>query len=750
MKKTVSYIIFTAMLILQLGGCGTEETGPEETEPAYTGTLDGQAVMDLAAQDNSLDAYSAVVNAPLRVEQPKGAINGGGERIFLEASRACFFKKHLFEDVDCWDEIAFVTSEGEAGSAHFSWEEQLWDVAPVAGTDHYATFDRERKGDGESYRYFLTERDEDHKPLREIPLDFLDGADLFEALPVYYALERSGAVHMVWYSGEGRMYQYKLVSPEGESLAEYDQTGFSELVPLYDGRVAFSVSVEIEDEERPGFSQKTLYYMDAGAGGPLLLSDPTTLLNEDYIHYITLFDDSTLLYANYNGVYRSGLSGEDPELLYRWENHGIIMPLVRAMQADGEGRVSLIYQNSGGDACYLCLEPTAEEVEILQLTLAVSPNRKQACQRLAAEFNRQYPGCHIELKDNYDATALLTELGAGKGPVLVDTSLTGFEEKEKLWEPLDTVLGQLGITEELNPSVLEAGKINGTLYGVVTDFGLQTLATALPGIEGWNYDEFLQCIEGRPELEAIFNFYGKDYRSYFIVDLLSHGIDDAYFMDAGETSFGSSGFHRVLELAEKYCINEEGVMPGGLMLEGKVLCNRVTINKPEQLAAYRICYGGNACFVGYPTKEGSTHFIYSASPLALRRTATAEEKAAAAAFLSFCLSYEGQIQASRDVNFGLSVRRDVLEEQIAAMDEWTDVFVPGFDQVKVGDDLDVERDREALLDMIDSARTGGYLPAELENILYEELDSYFSGTITEDMLIDHLENRVGLYLDERK
>ena len=53
--------------------------------------------------------------------------------------------------------------------------------------------------------------------------------------------------------------------------------------------------------------------------------------------------------------------------------------------------------------------------------------------------------------------------------------------------------------------------------------------------------------------------------------------------------------------------------------------------------------------------------------LSIRRSATKEEKEAAAAFIALCLSYEGQSQAAKESNFRLSVRGDVLEEQIAAM-----------------------------------------------------------------------------------
>ena len=49
-------------------------------------------------------------------------------------------------------------------------------------------------------------------------------------------------------------------------------------------------------------------------------------------------------------------------------------------------------------------------MELCEITLAVSD--ASSYQRLVAEFNKRYPTCHIELKDDYDRTALLTELTA--------------------------------------------------------------------------------------------------------------------------------------------------------------------------------------------------------------------------------------------------------------------------------------------------------------------------------------------------
>ena len=757
MKKAINNIILAVMFVGLLSGCGegagtpdisqgTESSGAsdviqdvseadsQEISVGAGGILDPSAVLNLSMKDNSLDAYSAVERAALQPEKLENE-GGGMERSVLGVTGAYHFKKHVLSTAaESWDEVLFVTGEGKANSERYEVKDQLWGIGQVVGTDHYVVFSVRVQEDGE-YQYFLTERDENHEYLREVPLDFLSG-ELDEVLAGLsdFLVDETGRVHMLW-------NKYMLLSQEGEILGEYSpEDGYiKKLVPLYDGRIAF----EVEAEGVEGGI--ILQYIDEETHSPVTLA---TLKKDAFC--FTLLDEDTLLYADREGVHRSGLSGENPEVIYCWTNHGVIAHGVSALQADEEGRITLIYSDSENHN-YLSLEPTTEEVEICEITIAVPPYRMSSYRPMVVEFNKRYPRYHVELKSDYDETALLTELTAGKGPVLIDTLLTGFEEQEQQWEPLDAIMEQLGITEELLPSVLDMGRIHGALYGVVTDFRLRTLITGDSTLKDWDYDAFLQCVEGKPDLEAIFDFYGGDYGTYFITSFLSHGIDDTYLLDA-ETrtlNFDSSDFRRALELAKKYCVREEGVSPGTSLLEGKVLCNELTISKPEDFAAYRICYGENANYIGYPTKNGAAHFMESGSnPLAIRRTATEEEKEAAIAFISVCLSYEGQIQASRDLNYGLSVRKDVLEEQIAAMTEDTVVDTHGFGRIVLGDDLNIEQDRTALLDMVDKARPLRYFPMELMNIMSEELEQYFSDTITEELTIDHLKSRVGLYLEE--
>ena len=779
MKKVLSHILLTVLLVVHLSACGADEkeasgspdavqgaggldgldtggeqgavlSGGQEISVSSESILDPSAISSLAGKDNSLDLFSAAARVPLQTEKPENAIEGGGAGSCLAASGAYHFKIHLFQSsAENWDELIFVTAEGKAGSQRFPRENQLYDIGSAAGTDHYVTLGAEARADGEGDRCFLTEWDENHEMFREFPLDFMGGdfSEVWGSL-LGFAADKSGAAHLIRYSEKGPL-QYLLVSQEGDILAECIPKGgnyMRELVPLYDGRVAL---LSIASGSSGGMA---LEYMDTETGRLVKLADWDS---PEGIWYATLLDEETLMYADKEGIYRSGLSGKNPELLYRWINHGIIAHGVSAMQADEEGRIALIYSDSENEN-YLCLEPTTEDVAICEITMGAGSGAMESYKWAVAEFNKRYPSCHIELVEyGYQDTTLLTQLTAGKGPVLIDTSRVNFEDLEELWEPLDTVMEQLGVMEELQPAVLDLGRLNGTLYGMVRDFELRTMIALDPDLNDWDYDTFFQCVQDRPELEAVSNYYNFDGGGFnHLIGLLDHGLDDNYYLvsdeETGAVYFDSDRFRRFLEMAEKYFTGEGDVLAGSSLLEGRALCNAAYIGSPGHIAAYRIVFGEDAYYVGYPTRNGAAHFKEASSMLSIRRSATKEEKEAAAAFIALCLSYEGQAQAAKDSNFRLSVRGDVLEEQIASMGrEQVHIFNSDIGDVRLGSDLDIERDRKTLLDMIDQARPGRELPLELQDIIYEELVQYFEGGITEDMLTDHLESRVGLYLGER-
>ena len=154
--------------------------------------------------------------------------------------------------------------------------------------------------------------------------------------------------------------------------------------------------------------------------------------------------------------------------------------------------------------------------------------------------------------------------------------------------------------------------------------------------------------------------------------------------------------------------------------------------------------------MGYPSGSGSFAVLESFPPVAIRKNATTEEKEVAIAFIKMLLSYDTQKSMSSDTNFFLSVRSDVLEEQIQSVDSQSYPYVSGFEQRRLGDLADYEKDSKLMYSLIESAHVKRGLSKELSDVLAEEFSLFFNDEIDEKTLIDHLENRVGMYISEKQ
>ena len=409
----------------------------------------------------------------------------------------------------------------------------------------------------------------------------------------------------------------------------------------------------------------------------------------------------------------------------------------------------MIYDSDGVN-WYVSLREVTERSDVTELEFAVSSVRKQTYQIAADEFNKRFPTYHVSVKDDYDEKQLLTKLIAGDGPVLIDSSLTGFEGQEKLWMPLDNLFVQLGLDGELMEEAMKLGELDGRLYGVVSNFWIQTVVTKAKKSGHWDYEEFMDYVREKP-IDAIFNYDAGNKGLTLFTELFNHGLGDNYYLDVdlGGKSFEGREFQGLLDLAGKY-FGSEGLRPEDERLwpEGGALCYRVTITKPEDLEAFRLFYGEDAFFVGYPSREGEGHYLCSVSPLTVRKTAGVKEKAAALTFIRYLLSEEVQKEASKDLNFFLSVRKDVLDFQIRGMKGGTTVYSAGYPAIKIKEKPDYEWTERVLHELLDHSTPRKTFPKELRDIVIGELEEYLDGGITRDALVDHLKNRVGLYLSE--
>ncbi|MCI9071208.1 MAG: carbohydrate ABC transporter substrate-binding protein [Lachnospiraceae bacterium] len=774
MRRRIKLLLLWMLATAFLHGCGGENHTGEGQEVSgangeFTSEEPSASGEDLFFQellleeetwrDNSLDAYSATASFPLKPQEV--GIVGGAREYALGSTCGAVFKKHLFESLEeCWDELKTVTDQGGENSVRLAFRDdthnQAWGIGSIMGSDHFMMWDFVVAEDAEkTYQFF--EVDGQQQILRRISIDFL--ADDGGESPSHILVDQEGNIHFTTcYIGSQLVDDskpsktcYIIADAEGELLFKGDCSGNAiRLVSLYDGRVGLLSQLTDSQGRRTG---SRLEYVDPGTGETVLLAEfgedaPKALWRTENCYY-TLWDEKTLLFADNKGLHLADLAGNATEDLYLWSNHGIGISQIEELQIREDGRVNLIYTDNNGDGNLLCLEPTREQVEIRKIVFAVPSAMREVYYPTVVAFNKKYPAYHIELKTDYDRTALLTELAAGRGPVLVDTMLTGFEGNQKLWTPLEGLFAGEAWEEALIPKAMELGEIDGTLYGVVYSFGLQTVVIPKEEPTDWDYKTFLDLIEADSSIQAIYN--GQNSPWIFISNFLLHGLEDNYVLDAGsgETYFDSEEFRRVLRLGMKYCTEQENIESVEPMLEGKVFCNIIDVRRPELIDLYRLCYGEEANYIGFPAREGAAHYIYGQDPLAVRITATDEEKRVAGTFLRMLLSEEGQTEGMKDPNFWLSVRKDVLEEQIAQVNEQSMPTIYGFTQITLGEDYDREYDARFLYELLEKARPRKYFPKDLNTILIEEVYAYTDGTITEEELIKRLTRRVELYLAEQ-
>ncbi len=745
MKKRFIYLFLAALLLL-CSGCHNGSHGEKDSagkeESGTPETVDEQAAGEVW-QDNTLDLYTGQFNRPLKPVQSE---EDGEIRTLdyaLEASRATVFVRQLIPG-ESQDSLNIVTRDGEWSSRNLKeYDLNLLESAgKICGSGGYVLVDLQFDGEGSSFYRFLTV-DENLKVTGSFDME--EGWPE-EGSPSGVMADSLGNIHLVTMSFSG--WKYYVLDSQGEILAEVTEPSYDDpvLVSLYDGSIALYSHVEEEDTGQA--TGGLLWKADPASGKKEILGNvPADIWVWDML-YFTLWDEHTFLYADKEGLYRGDLTGGNPELLYEWVRHGIQPQSIEDLQVGEDQSISLLYKDVDG-MNYLYLEPTAEQREIHEITMAVSSGQMGKYKVYAARFTKMYPNYVVRLEETeYNDTRLMTELIAGKGPVLIDTFLTGFTQHEELWEPLDQVLEQDGLPEELILKALERGKIGETQYGIVDDFYIETVITASADRDDWDYDGFLEEIAARPRLDNICN--ARDSIS-FISSFFIHGLNDNYMVDPGEgvTYFDSDGFRRILHYAGELD-NEDnrgyGLEAAGALKDGSMLCYEVSLLNPEDLGQWQTQLGDSLKLIGYPGRDGAHHYIVSSEPVAVRAKAPEEDKQIARLFLQSILTYDSQCAGALDIGFHMSVRKDVFEEQLMEMTFTS--FYEGFDILK--DMIDRERMKEDYMALLEQAVPVSYLPRELLDIITEELENYFSGVITEEQAIDHLKNRVELYLMEQK
>jgi len=748
--------VILASLIL----CGCQGKDGSTDEWLFpVNTFSGESVeyeflgdVNLEWKDNSLDDWQAVTNLPMEEVKANGEQAGGRMSFFACEHGAVRFKNHLLGYKNSWSGASGITPEGEEFSERITVDSerigmQVDLLGPVSGRNGFVAFaddyDEEDNLIGQRF-YELNDKFEVINSFE---------TKLFQEDPLAIMGDGRGNIHLTYAERAFDGQKYVILSSNGEvvfeALGDFDG-GFR---AFGDGQVAACGII------KAGALAEGFRFLEANLGkgdfteiGSLRASNVLsgTDISEKMIKFATPVNEREIVWCGNEGVYLCNAQGEKTRIAYHFSSHGITLQAVADVHAKEDGTIAILYQDAEG-MNYLLLKPTTEKTEIKKVIFAVAPYHKDTYASAVAYFNKKYPAYNIEVKDDYDETSLLTQLGAGGGPVLVDTALTGFEELEKLWQPLDGFLEKTGLADELIPEATELGKIGERTYGIATNFAIRAMIVTDSDQTDWDYEGFLKCVEkfDGAAFTATWFQTPSDERDYFF-QVLGNGLyDNAYWdQEKGSSILGTPEFERVLRIAEKAgkCPGTEN---GSSLRDGKALCELLYVTGAEGLVRLRARKEAGENVLGYPTKNGAKFLLSAQRPIAVRITATEEEKTIAYTFFRILLSHDGALSTVRGNTYSpYSIRRDVLKDQF---DHYENVF---HDQREHGmsdmPELDREKDGEFFEELLRESAVERNFPPGLQRVFDEEFRDYFDGKKDGKALAEHLKSRVWLYLEEEK
>lgn len=457
---------------------------------------------------------------------------------------------------------------------------------------------------------------------------------------------------------------------------------------------------------------------------------------------------------------------EEPEELLYFSDAGLDGDmLAAAFQEEGGDILCLAWESDG--TWLVRLEKTAASQAPVKTRLTLAGlDIDYGIRRAVLDFNRRDGGSVIELRDyaGEGEEAFLAEMAAGKLPdILCTDSLPAdsLADKGLLRDLAPYIEGDaaLGGFDALVTPYFDALRRDGALYEVSEGFCLRC-CMAPAELEGRSLDlaTLRELAEGLPEVCTLL---GPEVTAASLFrELCMANLERYADAGSGVCRFTTQEFISLLKFCGGFpreAAQEKSAAPHGIMEAGAQLIASTSFDR--QLLDYvgnKAAMGGEICLPGVLGGDGSAAFVKEPG-LAISASCKAPE--AAWSFVRTLLTEE--YQAGARSGLCLPSNRAVLEALLEARslgEGWSEqhYLIPGqgtqsYAPGSVGGESFTREDAQLLLAAIDGAKgLYGTQDEELLGIVNEEAGRFFAGDCTAEQCAAVIQDRVSIYINERR
>lgn len=434
-----------------------------------------------------------------------------------------------------------------------------------------------------------------------------------------------------------------------------------------------------------------------------------------------------------------------------------------------QGRYQILTWNNEegrGEVCRL-QSVSKEEAEAVQkeVILLSVYTRDPGLQAAVVAFNKSSDKYRVEIEwgeESSDYTGywniLWTELMTGGGPDLLNvSSQMNFNDyiRQGMLEDLAPYIEANLEADDYVDSALYAYRQGDSVYGLESSFRLAALITkqsllAESGADfeaesrmGWTFEEMAAAAAANPQIKV----YKENAEPMEVLrDCLAFGgVDYSDYETLSQAILFAEQYGKSLEPGETAVLGEN------------VLVADISLHTPLGWADVQALYGEDIVVAGYPRsdRQGVKH-----EGSALSINSNSVHKEGAWAFLQFLLSRDYQENRAG----GFSVCEDIFKRELMAYAEPDSyqLYLPEAGGIVTvtntyrlpASGLEIDAMTQEQTEEVRSLAENSMIyefTADYGawNIIYEEAGSYFSGDKSLEEVMEALQNRMGVYLDEK-
>ena len=486
---------------------------------------------------------------------------------------------------------------------------------------------------------------------------------------------------------------------------------------------------------------------------------------------VVVLDDKNVLMTESTSVYKYNIDTQEKELYFNWMDCNISSSTVSSYSLLSDGTIAAFIQNwrSNGNNSEVAIVKEVDKSEIgdVKNLVLASMWADSNLEEKIIDFNKKQDQYHITMK-TYDSdsnedwqdtinnftTAVTTDPDIDIVMFYDYSQVLSFAGKGLNIDLYDLIDKDPDLSrDDFLPNILTACEYDGKLAFLPTGFSLQTLigkADDVGTTPGWTLDDVKALLASKPEGTQL--LYGMD-RTAAMDFCMNLGYNDFIDWEAGTCNFDSQEFVDILEFAatfpEQFEYNDDGEDTSVLLNTGRQLLDSYYLSDFNQVQLYRVIFGGNTTFIGYPTTNGNGALLNFSNILGISKNCDDVDGAWQFLRTMYLPTKDGE----NNYTYDFSIRKDSFEKYCKdAMDEeknggggygWGEFNV----EIKAATQEDVDQVKDLVYN---TTAVSGAGSSDINNIISEESEAFFTGQKSASDVAKIIQSRVKVYLSETK